>query len=504
MPLKLALAALLGLFTATHVFVWHHRMPPGLYAPWRIVQWHWWWGGGYTRRALQVGGMVTVLGSIGALKKRPRMPYSARWATRRDLRRAGLFARSGVVLGRYKGRMVRHNGPEHVLCVGPTRAGKGTSHVIPTLRDWAESVVVHDPKMELHQLTAGWRGTFSRVVHFAPSSATSDCYNPLAAIRYGTDQEVRDVQLVAQMLCNPDGHEMTHPTARHFHQLGSELLSGLIVFGRTTGLATTLGGMNRLLTQTMPWEDLLREMRTCPHALVLRAAHVAGERIDRELSSLQSTVENALQLWTDPLVDRATSRSDFHLSDLRTHAEPMSLYLSVPFSDQERLRPLSRLLVRQVIDASTQCLTGWQQRVLLLIDEVAALRHMPVLAEGLDYLAGYGVKLDLVTPSLTPLAHFYGSRNNFWEGSRVRLVFAPNSAGMAQLFARETGEMTVTKTRTSRQEGGLFQRGTVSTETTTEPLLSPTALQQLGTDDVLLLVGNAPPIVLQQARYYDA
>ena len=143
------------------------------------------------------------------------------------------------------------------------------------------------------------------------------------------------------------------------------------------------------------------------------------------------------------------------------------------------------------------------RRLLLLVDEVAALRHMSVLAEGLDYLAGHGVNLDLITPSLTPLAHFYGTRNNFWKGSRIRLVFAPNSAAMAHLFARETEEATVTKTRHSRQEGGLLPRGSVSTETATEPLLSPTALQQLRPDEVLLLVGNLPPVVLQQTRYYQ-
>lgn len=498
-----AFAMLLGAFTATEFFAVFSPIAGQLHWPWMIFVWWHKWGWGLVQDAVVIGGIVAGVCCLGTLRRRPTTPVSARWATRRDLRRAGLFASSGVVLGRYKGKIVRHNGPEHVLCVGPTRSGKGVSHVIPTLRDWDGSVLVHDPKMELYQLTHAWRGTFSRVIHFSPTSPDSDCYNPLHAIRRTPEHMLRDAQLLAQMLATPDGQVVPGTVGYHFFLLASEFLAGLMLYGLVTGEATTLGGLNRMLTLEKPWDTLLKDLMGCPEASVQRAAHVAEALADRELSGLQSTVHNALQLWSDPLVDRATSKSDFTLDDLRARQHPLTLYLSVPFSDQERLRPLSRLLVRQVLDHSTQHLRGWRQRLLVLIDEVTALRTMPVLSDGLDYLAGYGVKLDLITPSMTNLAHYYGTRNNFWEGSRVRLVFAPNSAVMAQFFARETGEQTVTKTRQSRPEGGFWKAGTVSTETTTEPLLSPTALQQLKTGNVLLLVGNLPPVVLQQAPYYE-
>src|SRR2546426_1047806 len=40
---------------------------------------------------------------------------SSRWATRRDLKRSGLLAPEGVVVGRGRRRVLRHNGPQHVL-----------------------------------------------------------------------------------------------------------------------------------------------------------------------------------------------------------------------------------------------------------------------------------------------------------------------------------------------------------------------------------------------------
>ena len=50
---------------------------------------------------------------------------SARWATPREIRAAGLLKPDGVVLGRIQGQYLRHDGPEHVLCFAPTRSGKG-------------------------------------------------------------------------------------------------------------------------------------------------------------------------------------------------------------------------------------------------------------------------------------------------------------------------------------------------------------------------------------------
>ena len=62
---------------------------------------------------------------------------SARWAD--CARRFGVRAfwrPDGVVLGRFDGRYLRHDGPEHVMCFAPTRSGKGVGLVVPTLLTW--------------------------------------------------------------------------------------------------------------------------------------------------------------------------------------------------------------------------------------------------------------------------------------------------------------------------------------------------------------------------------
>lgn len=516
------LAFVIGSAVGTQVFAWQAGYHPTLGQPVHTIGvhqvylptagWTWAqrWAWGHPARFTAAGlSMLTVTAVLLVVvvpltKKNAPKDAGARWATKQDLQAAGLFVSQGIVLGVFQGKVVRHDGPTHTLCVGPSRSGKGVSHVVPTLLEWPESVFVFDPKAELYTLTAGYRQTMSRVVHLQPTADTSHRFNPLNAIRLNTVHEIRDTQLITDILTDPDSDGDRGGTSQHFREMATDLLTGLVLYGLHTREATTLAAVNALLT-TQPFEDLLATMHRCAHPAVQRAASVTGQLADRELSGVVSTTARALRLFTDPLIARATDASDFAWGDLRAAASPMTVYLTIPFAEQERCRPLSRLLVRQMLDAYTQHLTGWSRRLLVLLDEVAALKRMPVLAEGLEFLAGYGVTLMLVTPSLTPLEALYGARNGFWEGCKTRLVFAPNSAGLAHLLARETGETTVEKERTTvtREPFHTFRdRSARSTEQVKEPLLSMTALMQLPQHQVLLLIGNRNPVLLDKITYY--
>ena len=122
----------------------------------------------------------------GPAIRQPATTYgSARWADVADLKRAQLFANAGVVLGLYDGRYLRHDGPEHVLLVAPTRSGKGVGLVLPTLLSWTQSAVIHDIKGENWALTAGWRSRFSHCLLFDPTDPRSARFNPLLEVRKG-------------------------------------------------------------------------------------------------------------------------------------------------------------------------------------------------------------------------------------------------------------------------------------------------------------------------------
>src|SRR5262249_22438601 len=160
-------------------------------------------------------------------RKRVTTYGSARWAELRDVRRAGLFAKGGVVLGVYAGRYLRHDGPEHVLAVAPTPSRHGVRLGVPTLPARAGSAIIHDVKGENWRLTSGWRAKFSTCLLFDPTQPYCAAFNPLLEVRKGRD-EVRDVQNIADMLVDPEG---ARERRDHWEKTAHALLTDAILHG---------------------------------------------------------------------------------------------------------------------------------------------------------------------------------------------------------------------------------------------------------------------------------
>ena len=148
-----------------------------------------------------------------------------RWASRRNVKAAGLLSGKGTVLGVAHNRYLTYDGPEHQLVSGASRSGKGVGHVIPTLLNWTSSVLVYDVKNELWDVTAGFRSRFSHVLFFNPTRSDSVRFNPLMEIRKGPN-EVRDTQNVVEMLVNPAELEQSPDI---WDQQASQFLVALIL-----------------------------------------------------------------------------------------------------------------------------------------------------------------------------------------------------------------------------------------------------------------------------------
>lgn len=423
---------------------------------------------------------------------------------------AGLFAWDGIVLGRWWGRILRYAGEVHVFVIAPSGSKKSTTVSIPTVlglrprKAWwglgrvkeSWSVFVHDPKGELHAISAGWRGRCSRVVHVNPTSRTSACHNPLDEVRRDPDHFVRDIEIISSVLGNPDGERPTSDTSRHFMELTSLVIGGTLMHGLETGKAQTLPQARKLMQAPGLWHEMAKMWGSDDdHALITSAGDAMLAMDDKQRSGVLMTIARAFSMTLDPVVARVLSGSDFCMADLRERDTPMALYLTVPFADQERLRPFTRVLANQVLDWNCQELPPslgrpcqgaprWRHRLLMLIEEVQSLGYMPAIPRALTYVRGYGMNLMMVTPSMNMIDGVYGRYNNFLEGSHLRLVFAPNDAELAERFAKETGRV-----RVDGKEG--------------ERLLSQTGLTFLRGDLGLLLIGNGVhPALVTKLPYW--
>jgi type IV secretion system protein VirD4 len=407
---------------------------------------------------------------------------SARWADEEDVRDTGLLGTThGVYVGGWcrdgghRLSYLRHNGPEHVLAFAPTRSGKGVGLVIPSLLAWGESAVIYDIKGENWAKTAGFRSQRGHLCFkFSPvEEQTSSRFNPLSEVRLFTPRDVSDSQNIANMIVRT-GEDS--PQERYWQDAAASITTGMILHicyeaaleGRVACLAdlshvfTRPGsGFRETLDELLNFEHdpghahdwrMPTGVRTLTHPVVREKVQEMLDKEDRDFGGVLSTAKTALTLYSDPLVAKNTSASDFTINDLVNHDRPVSLYLVVPPSDKIRLRPLIRLMFTMTVNRLTEKMVfqGAEQkrnkhRLLLLIDEFPSLNRMEVFADALSYMAGYGLKAYLITQDIRQIVDAYGNNESIVSNCHVRIAFAPNQFETAELLSKMTGTTTVQK-----------------------------------------------------------
>jgi type IV secretion system protein VirD4 len=459
---------------------------------------------------------------------------SAHWATGAEITKTGLLnAGSGVYVGAWRDpsnriRYLRHDGPEHVLAFAPTRSGKGVGLVIPTLLSWPHSAVVHDIKGENYALTAGWRARDlnSRVLKFDPSAndGSSCCFNPLEQVRLRTDFEVKDVQNIVGMLVDPDGKAGQGEEA-HWIATSSALLVGVLLHVLYHEPDKSLGGIATFLSDpafTSP-EQMYEHMLNTKHdpvigthPVVAMAARDMLNKDPKESTSVLSTAIRFLTLFRDPIVARNTARSDFRIADLMHADRPLTLYLVVPPSEIDRLKPLTRLILNQILRELTsemkfvggRSVAHYKHRLLLMVDELPSLGRLEILQTALAYMAGYGIKAYLITQDVSQLAAAYGGASGRDEtimaNCHVQIAFAPNKIETMELLSQLAGAMTVrNETRSySGSRIGIRSHVMVNSAETQRPLLTPDEARRLPDDDALIFVAGHAPIYGKKIRYF--
>jgi len=483
---------------------------------------------------------------------------SARWAKPADVQNTGLLqAKAGVYVGgwydesRKKLTYLRHNGPEHILAFAPTRSGKGVGLVIPTLLCWDESAVIYDIKGENYAKTAGFRSRQGHVCFkFSPvEDGSSSRFNPLAEVRLFTPRDVSDAQNVADMIVRSGDS----PMERHWEDTAASLTTGMILHvcymaateGRTACLSDLAGQFTR---PGVDFRDTLNEMLSYPHDLNMKrgwrtsaglttsthavVSEKAQEMLDKEskeLSGVLSTAKTALALYSDPLVARNTSASDFSIDDLVNHERPVSLYLVVPPSDKIRLRRLIRLMFTMVVNRLTERMAfdGAEQkrnrhRLLFLIDEFPSLNRMEIFADALSYMAGYGLKAYLITQDIRQIVDAYGQNESIVSNCHVRIAYAPNQIETAELLSKMTGTTTVQKASfnfSGSRFSPVMSHVNGSVDHVERPLMTPDEVMRLrppqksgdgsseqitAPGDMLIFVsGHFPVLGMQMLYFFD-
>ncbi len=296
---------------------------------------------------------VVILGglAVSAWLIRPPSTFGdARFASSGEITRANLHAKTGLILGRRGGLLLRHDAPGHVLVEGPTRSGKGQGFVEPNLLTWEGSLICLDPKQENFKATAAARiARGDACFLFAPGSTRSHAYNPLDLVRRGPQMATDLANLAAFLIPEPRGE------GAFWASSARNLFAASLGYVLETPLAAEARHIGAVLALFSTGKDIAEALQVI---VKTEAAHLSPFIVDqfnqfvpmpeKTRGSVVAHLIDALKPWNNPLVVAATARSDFNLRELRE--TPMAIFIGAPVADLESYRPLIRVLVQQAHD----------------------------------------------------------------------------------------------------------------------------------------------------------
>ncbi|MBW8301350.1 MAG: type IV secretory system conjugative DNA transfer family protein [Hydrogenophaga sp.] len=279
----------------------------------------------YLPAVLGIGGFFSAFVTEGSLST---VFGSARWATGRDLKT--LSAKDdGLLIGRdpATAKLLRYDGPAHLMTIAPTRTGKGVGTIIPNLLTADRSVICIDPKGENARVTGRARERFGPVHILDPfgvAGKRTSAFNPLDGLKPDSLDIAEDANTLADALVFD---EPGMAGEAHWNEEAKALIAGLILFtivaeppGRRH-----LGTLREHLTLSpQKFAELLVRMQAVDEAggLVARAANRHVGKSEREAAGVLSAAQRHTHFLDSPRMTAVLDRSDFRFGDLQHDSLP--------------------------------------------------------------------------------------------------------------------------------------------------------------------------------------
>ncbi len=440
-------------------------------------------------------------------KKKESIHGDARWASEEDIKKAGLRSKDGLLLGKDKNGYFVSDGFQHALLFAPTGSGKGVGFVIPNLLFWKDSVIVHDIKLENYELTSGYRKNKlkQKVYVWAPADpeGITHCYNPIDWISSKPGQMVDDVQKIANLIM---------PEKEFWNNEARSLFVGVVLY--LIAVPEKVKSFGEVV-RTMRSDDVVYNLAVVldtigkqihPVAYMNIAAFL--QKAEKERSGVISTMNSSLELWANPLIDTATSSSDFNIKNFKQ--ERTSVYVGLTPDNIKRLEPLMQVFYQQATEFLTRKIPNKDEDpygVLFLMDEFPTLGKMEQFKTGIAYFRGYNVRLFLIIQDTEQLKGTYeeAGMNSFLSNSTYRITFAANNMETANLISQLCGNKTAQQESMNRPKYLDLNPATRSLHVSEvqRALLLPQEVILLPRDEQIVLIESSPPIKSKKIKYFE-
>ncbi len=400
----------------------------------------------------------------------------------------------------------------HTLIVAPTRTGKGTRVIVPTLLLYNSSLITLDPKGENAVITARYRrDQLGHRVHIVnPWGVHADIFekrgfkpatlNPLDLLDRDDRTVVANAKALAQAICIRPASEKDS----YWQSASAALLSALLLWvtdepgeiktlGRVADLASGGEDGSDLRETLLPKMVASRSFRGAMRKSVGSMVTIA----DNTWSGIIGNLSDSLQFLADDLLVEATDHSTFSLVDLTKPGT--TIYLVIPDEQLKSNATWVKLLMAAVSRTfKTHKPSAKGHRAMFLIDEFPTLGQMDTFVEDIGLIGGSGLDYTIAVQDLNQIESLYGKA----YGTILSNCGWKWFCNVQDLKTAEyVSKMLGTKTQATESQT-VGQNSSTSYGETARPLMTPDEVMALGKAGALVFRPGGRPYLLQPCDYW--
>lgn len=433
----------------------------------------------------------------------------------------------------------------HLFIMAGSRAGKGTSMIIPNLLHWQGGVFCIDPKGENASITAMRRGTKDKAKgtgtstrHFLGQNvAILDpmnivrgaakiyrvSYDPLADIDVGTDDEVDQILSIGEAIVMADGGKDSH-----WSDNARTILVGIIeavlhsekdtanhslafcrsIFQR--GMKDVTDAQGTVIKEGV--EAYLEGAPETDGGLAKDAYALLQDAGEDEAGSFSTTLSRQLQFLANPKMQKHLKNDGFSLA--QAVRENWSIYVCLPPAQIARMKRWMRALVRVALEAKMHPDHKHHgQQSLFLLDEFYSLGKMKEIEESAAYMAGYGIKLVPVIQNIGQVEELYDKNwETFLGNAGAIIAWGLNDHRSEKYISDRLGNVLrweISKSAGSSTKAGDFFAASTSENLSTalheRPVRRPNEVHTDGARDeyrAFIVPASSEPFMVQRIEYF--
>lgn len=434
----------------------------------------------------------------------------------------------------------------HLFIKAGSRAGKGTSMIIPNLLHWQGGIFCIDPKGENANITAMRRGTKEKaegtgtsvrkfigqnVAVLDPMGIVKGAaktyrvsYDPLSDIAINTDDEISQILSIGEAIVISEDKDS------HWSDSARMIFNGIVeavLHTEKDKRRHTLSfvrevyqrGLGEYEGEGAPEtaKDYLRKAsKRKPGGLAQDAFTLLEDAGDDEAGSFSTTLARQLQFLSDPRMQKHLSNENtFSLVDAIQNYS--SIYLCLPPYQIPRMKRWLRMLIDVALQAKMSTNHKHDKakpQTLFMLDEFFALGKMKSIEESAAYMAGYGIKLVPVIQNIGQIKQLYDKNwETFLGNAGAIIAWGLNDLESEQYISDRIGKILrydVSTSAGSSKKSGRWFADSVSENSSASlverPARYPNEIHNEGarqTGRAFIIPASGQPFIIERSEYFQ-